>query len=162
MLPTNLKYMNKLESAYAKSYTTNIQPQNGMSGYTQGQTIIINIPTASNLVMASSESVLKFDLEVTSGAADNKYIRLDKCGAHLFQRLRLYHGSNLLEDLDNYSNLVGQLIPLMKGNACTSKDSILSGFTNEQDNNILYIYFLKLLIIQKFNKSDASNIWESK
>jgi hypothetical protein len=97
MLPSNLKYQNKLESAYARSYTTHIQPQNGQNDYTDGQTIIINIPTSPNQVMASTESVLKFDLTVKNGGTASNYIRLDKCGAHgIIRRLRLYHGSNTL------------------------------------------------------------------
>ena len=132
MLPSNLKYQNKLESAYARSYTTHIQPQNGMGDYTDGQTIIINIPTAPNLVMASTESVLKFNLTVTNGAAANNYARLDKCGAHgVIQRLRVYHGSQLLEDLDNYGNIVSQLTVLQKSSGCSGKDAILQGFCDD-------------------------------
>jgi hypothetical protein len=128
-LPTNLLYQNKLESAYARSFTTHIQPQNGQNDYTDGQTIIINIPTSPNQVMASSESVFKFNLTVTNGATASNLIRLDKCGAHgIIQRLRLYHGSQLLEDLDNYGNIVSQLTALQKSSGCNGKDSILQGF----------------------------------
>jgi hypothetical protein len=133
MLPSNLKYQNKLESAYARSYTTHIQPQNGQNDYTDGQTIIINIPTSPNQVMASTESVLKFDLTVKNGGTASNYIRLDKCGAHgIIRRLRLYHGSNTLEDLDNYGNIISQLTALQKSSGCNGKDSILQGFCNDQ------------------------------
>ena len=133
MLPSNLHFQNKVESAYARSYTTHIQPQNGASGYQSGQTIIINIPTSPNLVMAPSESVLKFNLTVKNGADASNYMRLDKCGGHgIVSRLRLYHGSQLLEDLDNYGNIVSQLNVLQKSSACNGKDSILQGFSNDQ------------------------------
>ena len=60
MLPKQLKYGSKIESAMAQSYRSNIQPQNGTGPYSLGQTIIINIPTANNLVLAPTESYLKF------------------------------------------------------------------------------------------------------
>ena len=133
MLPSNLHYTNKLESAYARSYTTHIQPQNNGHDYTAGQTIMLNIPTTANLVLASTESVFKFDLSVTNGTAESAFIRLDKAGAHgVIQRLRLYNGSQLLEDLDNYGNLVAQLSVLQKSSACNGKDSILEGFCNDK------------------------------
>jgi hypothetical protein len=50
MLPKNLAYGSKVESASARSYRTNIQPQNGTGTYNAGDTIIINIPTRNNLV----------------------------------------------------------------------------------------------------------------
>ena len=132
-LPNNLLYQNKLESAYARSYTTHIQPQNGQNDYIDGQTLIINIPTSPNQVLAASESVLKFDLTVKNSAVQSQFIRLDKCGAHgVIQRLRLYHGSQLLEDLDNYGNIVSQLTALQKSSGCNGKDSILQGFCNDK------------------------------
>jgi len=124
MLPSNLKYQNKLESSYARSYTTHIQPQNGSNGYGPGQTIIVNIPTSPNQVMASTESIFKFNLTVENGGTVSNYMRLDKCGAHgVIQRIRLYHGSQLLEDLDTYGNIVSQLTALQKSSACNGKDN---------------------------------------
>ena len=38
MLPKNLKYQNKVESATANAYTSNIAPQNGTIPYGAGQT----------------------------------------------------------------------------------------------------------------------------
>ena len=96
MLPKNLAYGSKVESASARSYRTNIQPQNGTGNYNAGDTIIINIPTRNNLVFVPSESYLKFQHTVTASAA-SKYTRFDACGAHgLIQRIRVFHGSNLL------------------------------------------------------------------
>ena len=133
MIPRNLKFNNKKASAYARNFTTHIQPQNGQGDYSGGQTIIVNIPTAQNLVMAGSESVLKFNLTVKNGAAANAFARLDKAGAHgVIQRLRLYHGSQLLEDLDNYGNIVGHLMSLQQSSdAAHGKMSILAGLSEE-------------------------------
>jgi hypothetical protein len=75
MLPKNLNYGSKVESASARSYRTNIQPQNGTGPYNAGDTIIINIPTRNNLVYVPCESYLKFKLTVTAGGSDVAYAR---------------------------------------------------------------------------------------
>ncbi len=128
-LPSNLRYQNKIESAYARSFTNHIQPQNGLNGYVAGQTILINVPTKQNLVLIASETMLKFTLQVTNGGAENNYIRLDKAGASgCIQRQKLLHGGNTIEDLENYGNLYSNLTPLQKSSSCNSKESVLSGF----------------------------------
>jgi hypothetical protein len=107
MLPKNLLYQTKTEAAAARAYKSNIAPQNGTGPYTPNQTIIINIPTAPNLVTSMSENYLKFDATFTCGAADTNYIRLDNCGAHSFiQRIRVFHGSVLLSDINNYNQQI--------------------------------------------------------
>ena len=106
MIPTNLKYGTKVESSIARSYRTNIQPQNGSSTYFALDTITINIPTRANLVMVPTESYLKFKLNVNNLNASANSFRLDRCGAHgVIQRLRVWSGSNLLQDIDNYGML---------------------------------------------------------
>jgi hypothetical protein len=113
MLPKNLLYQTKAESAQARSYKSNLAPQNGLGPYGANETIIINIPTASNLCTAMSENYLKFDCLVTGGAAITNYARLDNCGAHGFiQRLRVFHGSVLLEDINNYNQLASMCFDL--------------------------------------------------
>jgi len=112
MLPKNLKYGSKVESAVARSSRVNIAPQNGTGNYGLGDTIILNIPTRNNLVLAPTESYLKFRCAVTSQAADNAF-RWDSCGSHgLIQRIRIFHGSNLLQDIDNYGLLAKILFDL--------------------------------------------------
>ena len=123
MLPKQLKYGTKVESAMARSYRTNILPQNGSSGYNLGDTIIINIPTRNNLVMNTADSYLKFNFQITSAAAAS-YARLDACGIHsIFQRLRVFHGSNLLQDIDSYGLLVKMLFDTQ-----VSRDSLLDKY----------------------------------
>lgn len=134
MLPKNLMYQNKIESASASAYTSNIAPQNGTGPYGGGQTIIINVPTRNNLVLCASECTLKFTLQVTNtsgGAA--AVVRLDRGGAHgVIQRLRLYSGSNLLEDIDNYGLLMANLISLQASNAAVrGKNNICIGTRND-------------------------------
>ena len=132
MLPKNLAYGSKVESASARSYRTNIQPQNGTGNYNAGDTIIINIPTRNNLVYVPCESYLKFTATVTS-TADCNYARFDSNGAHgLIQRIRVFHGSNLLSDIDNYSLLAKMLFDLqVPGDSTYGKYNILAGTRND-------------------------------
>ncbi len=58
MIPKQLRYGSKVESASSRSYRTNVAPQNGTGNYNLGDTIIINIPTRRNLVLAGAESLL--------------------------------------------------------------------------------------------------------
>lgn len=128
MIPKQLVYQNKVESAAARSYKSNIAPQNGTGNYGAGDTIIINIPTRANLVTAMSENYLKFDVTLTSTAASD-YMRWDSCGAHgLIQRIRVFSGSNLLEDIDNYGMLSKMLFDIqVPTDSCYGKYNILAG-----------------------------------
>eukprot|EP01038_Epipyxis_sp_PR26KG_P016855 gene16855-23094_t len=95
----------------AQSYRTNIQPQNG-TGANLGETIIINIPTSNNIVLAPTESYLKFKCVITNDQQATPAV-WDSCGAHgLIQRIRIFHGSNLLQDVDSYNLLAKMLFDL--------------------------------------------------
>ena len=109
MIPNNSAYGSKVESASGRSYRTNIQSQNGTWNYNPWDNIIINIPTRNNLVYVPRESYLKFTNTVkvggVGGAASN-YTRFYSCGAHgLIQRIRVFNGSSVLSDIDNYGLL---------------------------------------------------------
>jgi len=127
-LPKNCLYENKILSSYARNYNTNIQPQNGTGPYLPGTTIIVNIPTGRNLVMSGADSVLKFTLNVTNGGAINNFIRLDKSCHSLIQRVRVFHGSQLLSDIDNYGNLVSMMMSIQQTtDSFCGKMNILAG-----------------------------------
>jgi hypothetical protein len=128
MLPKQLKYGSKVESAPSKSFKSNVAPQNGTGNYGLNDNIIINIPTRANLCLVPSESYLKFNVAFTSTDANNN-IRWDSCGAHsIIQRLRIFHGSNLLQDIDNYGLLAKVLFDLqVPTDACYGKYSVLAG-----------------------------------
>ena len=133
MLPKNkLVYGSNVESSAAWSYRSNIQPQNGTGTYNAGDIITINIPTRINLVLAPEESVLKFTLTYTAGAASD-IIRLDSCGAHgVIDRIHVWHGSNLLEDITAYGVLAKIMFDLqVTSDATYGKHSILSGTRND-------------------------------
>lgn len=127
MLPKNLKYGSKVESAIARSSRVNIAPQ-GPTTYTLGDTIIINIPTRKNLVLATTESYLKFTATLTAGAADTAF-RWDSCGSNgVIQRIRIFHGSNLLEDIDSYGLLAKVLFDLQQPHdSIIGKQNMMSG-----------------------------------
>ena len=104
MIPANLKYQSKVESAPSRRYLTQIQPQ-GSTSFGQGETITINIPTRNNTALIPSESYLRGSLNLVVGTATTA-TTLESCGFHgIFQRIRVFHGSNLLEDIDNAGQL---------------------------------------------------------
>jgi len=106
MIPANLKFQSKVESAPARRYLTQIQPQGGTGAYNMGDTITINIPTRNNTALIPSESYLRGQLNLSCSTADATAATFESCGVHSFiQRVRVFHGSNLLEDIDNYSQL---------------------------------------------------------
>lgn len=105
MLPAKLMYNNKISSAYARNFTSVIDAQN-TSEYSVGQTCIINLPTMNNQFLSGADSVLSLKLRLQAPVA-SAHCNLNKSGiAGAIQRLRIFHGSNLLMDLDNYGALV--------------------------------------------------------
>jgi len=137
MIPSNLKFQSKVESAPARRYRTNIQPQNGQgiqsSGYGANNTIIINIPTRNNTALIPSESVLKGSVAFTVGGSSATVCALESCGHHAWiNRLRVFHGSNLLQDIQNYHELAKILYDYqMPLDSTQGRFSITSGTTNE-------------------------------
>lgn len=140
MLPKNLKYGSKVESAPAKSSRINIAPQNGTGPYNLGDTIILNIPTRANTVLVPSESYLKFTVNSINGgytAGNNtslsQSMRWDGSGAHgVIQRIRIWHGSNLLQDIDNYGLLSKMIFDLQVATpSAYGKYNMLCGTRND-------------------------------
>lgn len=136
MIPANLKFQSKVESAPARRYLTQIQPQGGTGTYNPGDTITINIPTRNNTALIPSESYLKgqFNLIATTASTSST---LESCGWHNFiQRVRVFHGSNLLEDIDNYGQLAKILYDYQApDDAVKGRFSITSG-TNEDYSGV--------------------------
>lgn len=89
MIPANLKYQSKVESAPARRFLTQIQPQGSTSGYNPGDTITINIPTRSNTALIPSESYLRGTFNLLSTGTASTSSCLESCGWHNFiQRVR--------------------------------------------------------------------------
>ena len=133
MLPQNLKYGSKVESSFSRPVRTNIAPQNGTGPYNLGDTIIVNIPTRQNLVQVPTDSYLKFTCQVNTAADGNAY-RFDSAGAHgLIQRINVFHGSNLLESIDNYAQLSKILFDFqVPGDSSYGKYNVCSGTRGDQ------------------------------
>lgn len=128
-LPKNLLYQNKVDAMGARPYTSNIQPQ-GAQTYATNDVMIFNIPCNRNTVLSPHDTYLKFSMTATNGGTAQDFVRLSKAGAHGFiQRLRLFHGSTLLEDVDNYGNLVAQLCTHQRSaDNIAYKGSVVEGF----------------------------------
>ena len=88
--------------------------------------------------MVPQESYLKFSAVITnnSGNAAN-YYRFDSNGAHGFiRRIRVFHGSNLLEDIDNYEVLAKMMFDIQAPfDAVQGKFNITSGTRAEMALN---------------------------
>lgn len=127
MLPKTLKYGSKIESAYARAVRSNIQPQT-TGPFNPGDTMIINIPTRSNLVLAAAESYLRFTVNIKNNTADNAF-RLDSGGASGFlARVRTFHSSNQIEDIENYNMLSKMLYDIqLPHDAITGKMNLMTG-----------------------------------
>lgn len=128
-LPKQLLYQNKVDAMGARPYTSNIQPQ-GAQTYSANDVMIFNVPCNRNTVLSPHDTYLKFSMVATNGATAQDWVRLSKAGAHGFiQRLRLFHGSTLLEDVDNYGNLLAQLATKQRSaDNVAYKGSVVEGF----------------------------------
>jgi len=129
-LPSNLNYGNKPETASARSYTSIIQPEGSMNGYAPNSTVKFNIPCQANTVLVPSETYLKLTLAgIVNGAATTDYIRLDGAGIQgAIQRIRVYHGSTEINDIDNYNMFAKLMMSLQQpSDAFSSKQNVMSG-----------------------------------
>jgi len=104
MIPSNLRYQSAAETVPARRFMSQIAPQNGTGPYLPNETITINIPTRSNTALIPSESYLKGTLNLIAATAAPTFAQFESCGVHGFlQRIRIFHGSSLIEDCDNYN-----------------------------------------------------------
>jgi hypothetical protein len=127
-LPSKLLFNNKINSSYAKNYMSVIQSQN-VTSYGLGQTAIFNLPTQRNQVLSGADTLLSIKLRTRNGAGDTNNAVLVKGGiAGAIQRLRIFSGSQLLCDIDNYGTLVSLLTPYQSSQEhVTGRDQVLQG-----------------------------------
>lgn len=136
MIPANLKYQSKVESASGRRYLTQIQPQ-GSTSFGMGETITINIPTRNNTALIPSESYLKGTLNLSCSTADATAATFESAGINGFiQRVRVFHGSNLLEDLDNFSQYAKILYDFQASDDTIKNRFAVTSGTNPQYNVI--------------------------
>lgn len=135
MIPANLKFQSKVESAPARRYLTQIQPQSGTGAYNAGDTITINIPTRANTCLVPSESYLRGSLNLSCSTANATAATFESAGIHgIFQRVRVFHGSNLLEDIDNYAQLAKILYDFQASDDTVKGRFAVTSATNPQYN----------------------------
>ena len=129
-LPKQLLYDNKINASYARNYNSVLQPQN-TSNYGLGQTCIINIPAMNNTAMSGADTILSMTLKLETTAVASS-VHLNRCGgAGVIQRLRLFAGSQLLCDIDNYGQLASLLTTYQQSrDDVRGKSHVLQG-TNE-------------------------------
>ena len=134
MIPTNLKYQSKVESASGRRYLTQIQPQ-GSTTFAVGETITINIPTRNNTALIPSESYLKGQFNLSCSTANATAATFESAGVHgMIQRIRVFHGSNLLEDIDNYSQLAKIMFDFQASDDTVKGRFAVTSATNPQYN----------------------------
>ena len=134
MIPANLKFQSKVESAPARRFLTQIQPQ-GSTSFGVGETITINIPTRANTALIPSESYLKGVLNLSCSTANATAATFESAGVHgMIQRIRVFHGSNLLEDIDNYSQMAKILYDFQASDDTVKGRFAVTSATNPQYN----------------------------
>ena len=134
MIPANLKFQSKVESAPARRYLTQIQPQGG-SSFSPSDTITINIPTRNNTALIPSESYLRGTLSLSCSTANATAATFESAGVQGFiQRIRVFHGSNLLEDIDNYAQLAKILYDFQASDDTVKGRLAVTSATNPQYN----------------------------
>lgn len=159
MLPKNVKYSSKLESSFAKSYKSNIAPMSG-NVFSLGDTISINLPTRNNLLLATTESYLKFNVVVNNATGAQLDARWDSCGAHgIIQKIKIFHGSNLLSEIDNYGLLAKLLFDVqVPFDATYGKYNILAGTRSDMTatTNVAGAYVQNALVsVYNTNSGDV-------
>jgi hypothetical protein len=84
--------------------------------------------------MSGADTLLKCSLNVRNGNAGAGIACLERCGiAGVIQRLRIFHGSTLLTDIDNYGNLVSLLTSLQQSaETVSNKLEVLQGQSYQQ------------------------------
>jgi hypothetical protein len=135
MIPANLRYQSKVESVPGRRYLTQIQPQGGTGAYNPGDTITINIPTRNNTCLIPSESYLRGSLNLSCGTANATAATFESAGVHgMIQRIRCFHGSNLIEDCDNYAQLAKILYDFQASDDTVKGRFAVTSATNPQYN----------------------------
>ena len=130
-LPKALMYDNAIKASYAKNFITILNCQN-TNNHSTGSTAIINIPCQNNQVLSWNDCVLKMKMKLTAGAAASTCV-LDRAGvAGSIQRVRIFANGVLINDLDNYGNLVTQLTSFQESHdTLQGKLAVLQGTSTD-------------------------------
>ena len=104
-----------------RSYSYKVQAQHGATSITGSRSKVVEfmIPCSANTLLDQSQSYLTFLLK--GGASTTA---LDYSAASIIHRIEVYHGSNLLESIDNYNVLHTLMTDLTVDN--TTRSGVLS------------------------------------
>lgn len=131
-LPKALMYTNSITSSFAKNFISILNCQN-TNDHSNGSTAIINIPCQNNQVLSWNDSVLKMKMTLSNGTAGAADAHLDRAGvAGAIQRVRIFANGVLINDLDNYGNLVTQLTSFQESHdTLQGKLAVLQGTSTD-------------------------------
>ena len=131
-LPKALIFDNALKASYAKNFITILNCQN-TNNHSTGSTAIINIPCQNNQVLSWNDCVLKMKMTLSNGTGGAADAHLDRAGvAGAIQRIRIFANGVLINDLDNYGNLVTQLTSFQESHdTLQGKLAVLQGTSTD-------------------------------
>ena len=102
-----------------KRFRQSLQPTAGVSSFTENQQIEFMIPSSRmGQYLNSENTILRYRLTGSAGpkadgtASDNRTKFLDHNGSCVINRIEIYHGSNLIENITNYSVLYSALLDI--------------------------------------------------
>ncbi len=124
----------------SRSYRISIAPTN-KSVFLPGDQIVWELPTSRRGTwLDQSQSYLKFSVQFAStAAAPSGGINLDNSAYSFFQRLDIFHSSNLIESQNEY----GQLANFLIDTSLTQSDKAgISSLIGTNPNNSSYGYFV--------------------
>ena len=152
-LPKALMYDNAIKASYAKNFITILNCQN-TNNHSTGSTAIINIPCQNNQVLSWNDCVLKMKMKLTAGAAASTCV-LDRAGvAGCIQRVRIFANGVLINDLDNYGNLITQLTSFQESHdTLQGKLAVLQGTDSDLKGKTLGEKHKQIKTEKKKNKN---------
>ena len=100
--------------------------------YNPGGLIRVEIPTSPGTFLVCGTTTLKFNLDITSLtgaaiAAGQAQGILDPCASSLIERIRIYSGSSLIEDIGGYNKIFNLMSDVTKNNGETETTGFVEG-----------------------------------
>jgi hypothetical protein len=127
-------YNLKPSSVNCRSYRCSIQ--SNKATFSPGDLAAFIIPARRNCFLDTSQSYIKVTIKNNEDADNN--ITYDSCGSCVFNRLDVWHGSNLLESIHSYNILYNFLIDVQLNLATRTGMSPAYGTSSELSNTNIY------------------------
>jgi len=111
--------------------------QANLQTYAPGSLVRLEIPTSPGTFLQTGTTQIKFNLNVgvTGGgapAANQGHYFLDSSAASLVRRVRVYSGSSLIEDINEYSKIVELMSDAQKSNNECESVGFVEGYESGQ------------------------------